>query len=86
MEGIPADVMKAYRDNITQMFFKREADHLARTGNPLHGPPGGAEPSKKRKLETKEELKARAAAHKETKRLEKVSVFRILACAMILML
>merc|ERR1711939_282343 len=37
MEGIPEEILAAHRQRVTEAFFRSEADHRAKTGNP---PPG----------------------------------------------
>ncbi|KAF2765655.1 hypothetical protein EJ03DRAFT_205314 [Teratosphaeria nubilosa] len=77
MEGIPEDVMRAHKQRITEMFFKKEAEHRLKTGNPPPGQvSGGAngEPApKKRKMETAEEIKARLAEHRKKRAAEKAA-------------
>ncbi|KAI7516229.1 hypothetical protein KC317_g23522, partial [Hortaea werneckii] len=71
MEGIPEEILAAHRQRVTEAFFRSEADHRAKTGNP---PPGGKAQggeSKRPKLETMEETLGRLAEHKAKRAAEK---------------
>lgn len=72
MEGVPEDVMQAHQQRVLQQFYEQQAERRAATGNPPPGstPTGGAPQPKKPKVETKEDLKARLAAHKAKKAQE----------------
>ncbi|OJD36714.1 c2h2 finger domain-containing protein [Diplodia corticola] len=72
MEGVPEDVMQSHQQRVLQQFYEQQAERRAATGNPPPGStptPGGQQP-KKPKVETKEDLKARLAAHKAKKAQE----------------
>ncbi|KAH9838939.1 BUB3-interacting and GLEBS motif-containing protein [Teratosphaeria destructans] len=77
MEGIPDDVMRAHKQRITEMFFKKEAEHRLKTGNPppgqVHGGANGEPVPKKRKMETKEEMMSRLAEHRKKRAAEKAA-------------
>jgi len=70
MEGIPEDIMFAHRQRIAQAFQEAEQQRMASSGH--GGQNNNAPGSKKAKLtESKEDLKARLAAHKAQKQLER---------------
>jgi len=70
MEGIPEDVMFAHRQRIAQAFQEAEAQRMATSGH--GGQNNNAASSKKPKItESKEDLKARLAAHKAKKEAER---------------
>ncbi|KAI5199286.1 hypothetical protein E4T39_06301 [Aureobasidium subglaciale] len=72
MEGIPDDVMQQHNQRVSHEFFAAEADRRAATGNPVPGSSiQGAAGTKKPKLESPAELKARLAEHKARKAAEK---------------
>lgn len=72
MEGIPDDVMQQHNQRVSHEFFAAEADRRAATGNPVPGSSiQGAAGTKKPKLESPAELKARLAEHKAKKAAEK---------------
>ena len=72
MEGIPEDVMFAHRQRIAQAFQEAEAQRMATSGH--GGQNNNAASSKKPKItESKEDLKARLAAHKAKKEAERVA-------------
>jgi hypothetical protein len=72
MEGIPDDVMQQHNQRVSHEFFAAEAERRAATGNPVPGSSAqGAAGTKKPKLETPAELKARLAEHKARKAAEK---------------
>ena len=70
MCGIPQELLDAHRQRILNEYFKQQADRRAQTGNP---PPGQGQPNakKQRTMETKEELKARAAEHRAKRAAER---------------
>lgn len=70
MEGVPADVLEAHRQRITNEYFKRMAARRAETGNP---PPGAAQATqtKRVKAESGEELRKRLAEHKARREAQK---------------
>ncbi|KKY14841.1 putative c2h2 finger domain-containing protein [Diplodia seriata] len=72
MEGVPEDVMQSHQQRVLQQFYEQQAERRAATGNPPPGatPTAGGQPPKKPKVETKEDLKARLAAHKAKKAQE----------------
>ena len=55
MEGIPEEILAAHRQRVTEAFFRSEADHRAKTGNPPPGGKGQGGEAKRPKLETMEE-------------------------------
>ncbi|KAM7191722.1 hypothetical protein V8F20_009199 [Naviculisporaceae sp. PSN 640] len=61
MEGVPEDILQQHNQRIIQTYYQDQADRRAATGNPPPGQSGNQGPSKKIKMETKEELKARLA-------------------------
>lgn len=71
MMGVPEDLVNAHRQRILNEFFKREADRRAATGNPPPGQRSGEPSAKKRKMETPEEIKARAAEHRAKRQAER---------------
>ncbi|KAI7333147.1 hypothetical protein KC315_g4318 [Hortaea werneckii] len=74
MEGIPEEILGAHRQRVTEAFFRSEADHRAKTGNP---PPGGKAQggeAKRPKLETMEETLERLADFKAKKAAEKAGL------------
>ena len=73
MEGIPDDLVNHHRHTITSAYFRMVNEHRLRTGNP---PPGvvTGEQSKKPKLESKEEMKARVLELKRKKDAEKAGL------------
>lgn len=70
MEGIPADIMQMHRDRILRQLTEDNVT-FRNTGNP----PPGTKPdeSKKAKIETMEEMKARAAEHKAKRAAERAA-------------
>ncbi|KAK0281814.1 hypothetical protein LTR91_021596 [Friedmanniomyces endolithicus] len=81
MEGVPAEVLAAHKQRITEAFFKLEADRRTATGNPAPGGGGqgrvktedGVE-VKKRKIESLDEIKKRLAKQRARKQAEKIGV------------
>ncbi|KAK0939628.1 hypothetical protein LTR48_005976 [Friedmanniomyces endolithicus] len=81
MEGVPAEVLAAHKQRITEAFFKLEADRRTATGNPAPGGGGqgrvktedGVE-VKKRKIESLDEVKKRLAKQRARKQAEKMGV------------
>jgi len=81
MEGVPAEVLAAHKQRITEAFFKLEADRRTATGNPAPGGGGqgrvktedGVE-VKKRKIESLDEIKKRLAKQRARKQAEKMGV------------
>lgn len=72
MEGIPDDVLQQHNQRVSHEFFAAEAERRAATGNPAPGSTvQGAAGTKKPKLESPAELKARLAEHKARKAAEK---------------
>ncbi|GME22522.1 hypothetical protein GTA08_BOTSDO11874 [Neofusicoccum parvum] len=71
MEGVPEDIENAHKQRVLQQYYEQQAERRAATGNPPPGAAaaGGGQP-KKPKVETKEDLKARLAAHKAKKAQE----------------
>lgn len=67
MMGIPDEILDAHKQRILNEFFKVEAERRAITGNPPPGQNSGQPAAKKRKVETKEELKARLAEFRANK-------------------
>ncbi|KAK5165796.1 uncharacterized protein LTR77_008719 [Saxophila tyrrhenica] len=75
MLGVPEDYKKEKTDSVIAMYKKKEADHIALTGNPLAGT-AEAEAreraaKKPKPTESKEAIQARVAAHREKMRAEK---------------
>lgn len=72
MEGVPEDVRQAHEQRVLQQYYEQQAERRAATGNPPSGAAATATGSavKKPKVETKEDLKARLAAHKAKKAQE----------------
>lgn len=73
MEGVPDDVLQSHNQRVLQQYYEQQAERQAATGNPPPGAAGGTTASgqpKKPKLEDKESLKARLAAHKAKKAQE----------------
>jgi hypothetical protein len=78
MEGVPPEMIATKRAHVLAHFDKEQADHFARTGNPLPGTPEAlAIASKKRKAdvieETSEERIARSAARVAEMRARKAA-------------
>ncbi|KAF1818506.1 uncharacterized protein K489DRAFT_305530, partial [Dissoconium aciculare CBS 342.82] len=74
MEGIPAQMRQAYNQQVTQAYYKQEAEHRARTGNNLHS--AGEQPAaKKLKLDddARAELKKRVAEAKAKREAQKAA-------------
>ncbi|GAB7329801.1 hypothetical protein MBLNU13_g01524t1 [Cladosporium sp. NU13] len=71
MTGIPEELVKAHEQRVENEYNKQQADHRALTGNPPPGQHNGQPNSKKRKIETVEEMKARAAEHKAKRAAER---------------
>ena len=62
MYGIPDDIVQQHRQAVEAAYYRDEAEHRARTGNPAPGTENSREQdAKKPKTETKEELRARLA-------------------------
>ncbi|KAK1088053.1 hypothetical protein LTR33_000742 [Friedmanniomyces endolithicus] len=81
MEGVPAEVLAAHKQRITEAFFKLEAERRTATGNPARG--GGGQGGvttedgvevKKRKIESLDEVKKRLAKQRARKQAEKMGV------------
>lgn len=72
MMGIPEDLIEARNQRIYNEFFKNEAEHRARTGNPPPGQKQGEPNSKRRKFEESlEDMQARKAAHRAKRAAER---------------
>lgn len=71
MMGIPDELVKAHEQRTRNEFYRVEAERRALTGNPPPGRANGEPNSKKRKIETPEELKARLAEHRARRAAEK---------------
>lgn len=69
MTGIPEPVEKAHRERIQREFFADQANHRTNSGNVP-----GAQPSKKIKIETPEEIKKRLAEHRARKAAGELNV------------
>ncbi|KAK3321855.1 hypothetical protein B0H66DRAFT_182264 [Apodospora peruviana] len=67
MEGIPEDIQNQHKERIRENFFRDQQQRYAATGNPPPGQSGVQGVTKKIKIETAEELKARLAAHRARK-------------------
>lgn len=73
MEGIPTEDSAAHQKSVTEAYFRFEADWRAKTGNNPSGSEQVANPTKKKKTETPEEMKQRLAEHKARKAAEKAA-------------
>lgn len=74
MEGIPPQMRQAYNQQVTQAYYKQEAEHRARTGNNLHST--GDEPAAKKPKfddEARAELKKRVAEAKAKREAQKAA-------------
>lgn len=74
MEGIPAQMRQAYNQQVTQAYYKQEAEHRARTGNNLHS--SGDQPAAKKPKfdeDARAELKRRVAEAKAKKEAQKAA-------------
>ena len=74
MEGIPEEILAAHRQRVTEAFFRSEADHRAKTGNPPPGGKGQGGEAKRPKLETMEETLERLADFKAKRAAEKAGL------------
>lgn len=77
MEGVPPQIMAQRREELERSFHNRARDYYNRTGNPLPGMANTMpQQSKKPKMESKEEMKARLAEHRAKKAAEKEAAAR----------
>lgn len=71
MMGIPDELLEAHAQRTEAEFKKVEDERRALTGNPPPGQKNGEPNTKKRKIETPEELKARLQEHRAKRAAEK---------------
>lgn len=74
MEGYPPHLLEQHHNRIREEYYKMEAQHRARTGNPQPGSQAAQDAAaKKPKMESKEQIKARLAEHKKKRAREKAA-------------
>nr|POF04850.1 oxysterol-binding protein like c23b6.01c [Quercus suber] len=72
MLGIPQELLDAHRREIETQYYQAEAEHRARTGNPLRGPNPNAGKKQVEEL-THEEKMAKLEAHRAKNRANKAA-------------